>query len=79
METRWSFDPDQFVYACLQLPVPLLCLWHLNQQKRKARQVEKLDDDAPVLLPIYMWLSTKYFLQEYQSSSIIESTLKLFM
>jgi len=56
METRWTFDPDQFVYACLQLPVPLLCLWHLNQQKRKAREVEKLDDDAPVLLPIYMWL-----------------------
>jgi len=53
MGLTWHFDPLQLIYALLGMPVWVLCWWHMRKWKKKAQNVQKIDENAPILLPIY--------------------------
>jgi len=56
MRLGFNFDFRQFIYACLQLPVPIWVLYNIAWHKRRARKETRIDHDAPVLLPIYNYI-----------------------
>jgi len=52
----FHFDVSNLIYACLQLPVWGACWYHQAKWQRISKRVQKLDEDAPILLPVYQTL-----------------------
>jgi len=52
----WHFDLAQALFSALQLPMPMWVWWNIRSNKKRAREADRIEDDFPVLLPIYNWL-----------------------
>jgi len=53
MKLEWDVDTAQIIFSALQLPVPLWIWFNIKRNHYKQKRGEEIDEDAPVLLPIY--------------------------